>query len=99
GAADLEPSTKTGIKGAASVVRASTESDVLPDVSFAGRNLHFGIREHAMGSVANGMVLFGGWLTYTATFLVFSDYMRPPIRLAALSHLPTLFIFTHDSYW
>jgi transketolase len=99
GAADLEPSTKTGIKGAASIVRASSESDVLPDASFAGRNLHFGIREHAMGSVANGMVLFGGWLTYTATFLVFSDYMRPPIRLAALSHVPTLFIFTHDSYW
>lgn len=99
GAADLEPSTKTGVKGAASVVRASVESDTLPDASFAGQNLHFGIREHAMGSMANGMNLFGGWKTYNATFLVFSDYMRPPIRLAALSHLPTIFIFTHDSFW
>src|SRR5205823_1976296 len=99
GAADLEPSTKTGIKGAASVVPSSVKSDLLPDSSFAGRNLHFGIREHAMGSMANGMVLFGGWQTYCATFLVFSDYMRPPIRLAALSKTPTIFIFTHDSFW
>lgn len=99
GAADLEPSTKTGVKGKASVVRASVDSDSLPDISFAGQNLHFGIREHAMGSIANGMVLFGSWLTYNATFLVFSDYMRPPIRLAALSHIPTLFIYTHDSFF
>ena len=99
GAADLEPSTKTGIKGAPSVLKASVDSDQLPDVSFAGKNLHFGIREHAMGSIGNGMVLFGGWLTYCATFMVFSDYMRPPIRLAALSKIPTIFIFTHDSFW
>jgi transketolase len=99
GAADLEPSTKTGIKGGGDVVRASVESDTLADKSFAGKNLHFGIREHAMGSISNGMVLFGGWQTYGATFLVFSDYMRPPIRLAALSKLPTIFIFTHDSFW
>jgi transketolase len=52
-----------------------------------------------MGSISNGMVLFGGWQVYCATFLVFSDYMRPPIRLAALSKLPTIFIFTHDSFW
>jgi transketolase len=99
GAADLEPSTKTGIKGAGSVVRASVHSDELADASFGGRNLHFGIREHAMGSISNGMVLFGGWQCYSATFLVFSDYMRPPIRLAALSKIPTIFIFTHDSFW
>ena len=99
GAADLEPSTKTGVKGATSVGPASVASDQLPDKSFAGRNLHFGIREHAMGSIANGMVLFGGWLTYNATFLVFSDYMRAPIRLAAISKIPTIFIFTHDSFW
>ena len=99
GAADLEPSTKTGIKGAASIVRASSPSDELADASFAGKNLHFGIREHAMGSISNGMILFGGWQTYCATFLVFSDYMRPPIRLAALSRVPTIFIFTHDSFW
>jgi transketolase len=99
GAADLEPSTKTGIKGAASVVSSSVASDELADVSFAGRNLHFGIREHAMGSITNGMVLFGGWQVYCATFLVFSDYMRPSLRLAALSRLPSIFIFTHDSFW
>src|SRR5262249_10072136 len=99
GAADLEPSTKTGIKGAGHVVKASVSSDQLADASFAGRNLHFGIREHAMGSVTNGMILFGGWQVYCATFLVFSDYMRPPIRLAALSHIPSIFIFTHDSFW
>ncbi len=99
GAADLEPSTKTGIKGAASIVKASVQSDELADASFAGRNLHFGIREHAMGSISNGMCLFGGWQCYSATFLVFSDYMRAPIRLAALSKLPTIFIFTHDSFW
>ena len=99
GAADLEPSTKTGIKGGGSVVRASVQSDEAPDASFAGKNLHFGIREHAMGSISNGMVLFGGWQCYSATFLVFSDYMRPPIRLAALSKIPSIFIFTHDSFW
>src|SRR5205823_6350394 len=99
GAADLEPSTKTGIKGAASVVKASVESDQAADVSFAGKNLHFGIREHAMGAMSNGMVLFGGWQVYCATFMVFSDYMRPTMRLAALSKIPTIFIFTHDSFW
>jgi len=99
GSADLEPSTNTGIKGSPSVVPASIASDVLPDPSFAGKNLHFGIREHAMGAVANGMAYFGGFIPYCATFLVFSDYMRPPVRLAALSHLPTIFVFTHDSFW
>jgi transketolase len=99
GSADLEPSTKTGIKGGGSVGPAAhgAEGDAL--AAFRGRNLHFGIREHAMGSVANGMALFGGWRPYCATFLVFSDYMRPSIRLAALSHLPTVFVFTHDSFW
>ncbi len=99
GAADLEPSTKTGIKGGGSIIRASVESDQLADKSFGGRNLHFGIREHAMGSISNGMVLFGGWQCFSATFLVFSDYMRAPIRLAALSKIPSIFIFTHDSFW
>ncbi len=62
-----------------------------------GRNLHFGVREHAMGAIANGIAYHGGARTYTATFFVFSDYMRPAIRLAALSHLPVTFVFTHDS--
>ncbi|MBE0410950.1 MAG: transketolase, partial [Anaerolineales bacterium] len=64
---------------------------------YSGHNLHFGVREHAMGSIVNGMALHGGVIPYSATFLVFSDYMRPPIRLAALMGLRVVFIFTHDS--
>jgi transketolase len=86
GSADLAPSTKTLIKGEAAFEAGSP----------GGRNFHFGVREHAMGAIANGMAL--SYLRpYTATFLVFSDYMRPPIRLAALMELPVTFIFTHDS--
>ncbi len=87
GAADLAPSTKTLIKGSAHFAPGSYE----------GRNLHFGVREHAMGAVANGMALHGGVIPYTATFMVFYDYMRPPVRLAALMHQRVIFIFTHDS--
>src|SRR6185436_2530662 len=65
--------------------------------SYGGRNIHFGVREHGMGSIANGMAYDGFFVPYTATFLLFSDYMRPPIRLAALSKLRTIFAFTHDS--
>ncbi len=86
GAADLSPSTKTDVKDAPSL-DADTPN---------GRNMHFGIREHAMGSVANGMVLTY-MRAYTGTFMVFSDYMRPPIRLAAIMELPVIFVFTHDS--
>lgn len=88
GSADLDPSTKTAIKGSGNIGKNS----------FEGRNIHFGVREHAMGSMANGLAYQQCWFPYTATFLVFSDYMRPTLRLAALSHLQTLFIFTHDSY-
>ncbi len=87
GSADLEPSTKTELKG------QGWFSPETPE----GRNLHFGVREHAMGGIANGMAVHGGLIPYTATFLIFSDYMRPTIRLAALSHYPTVFVFTHDS--
>jgi len=87
GAADLAPSTKTRL--------TSGESDLEAD-NEAGRNMHFGIREHAMGAVANGMAL-SHLRPFTATFLVFSDYMRPPIRLAAIMELPTIFVFSHDS--
>ncbi|MCB0326347.1 MAG: transketolase [Bdellovibrionales bacterium] len=87
GSADLASSCKTWIKDSAHI-----ESD-----SFEGRNLHFGIREHAMGAILNGMSLYGSFIPYGSTFLVFSDYMRPAIRLAALSKLQSLFIFTHDS--
>ena len=65
--------------------------------SYAGRNLHFGVREHAMGSIMNGLAAHGGTVPFGATFLVFSDYMRPPIRLAALMGLHVIYVFTHDS--
>jgi transketolase len=87
GSADLAPSNNTKIDGA---------PDFQKD-SYGGRNFHFGVREHAMGSILNGMSVFGGIIPYGGTFLVFADYMRPSIRLAALSHYPTIFIFTHDS--
>ena len=87
GSADLAPSTKTLIAG---------END-FQSTHFEGRNLRFGVREHAMGGIMNGMALHEGLLPYGATFLVFSDYMRPAIRLAALSGLHVIYLFTHDS--
>ena len=87
GSGDLAPSTDTLL---------SNEASVAPG-SFAGRNLHFGIREHAMAAVANGLALHGGLRPYVATFLVFSDYLRPALRLAALMKLPVTYVFTHDS--
>ena len=87
GSADLAPSTNTYLKG-------------YGDLGFdewCGHNMHFGVREHAMGNIANGMALHGGVIPYTATFLVFSDYMRPALRLAALQRAHVIFIFTHDS--
>ena len=87
GSADLAPSTKTVIREAA---------DFNPD-SPSGRNLRFGVREHAMGSILNGMALTGGLIPYGATFLVFSDYMRPPMRMAAMMGLRAIYVLTHDS--
>ncbi|MDP1714014.1 MAG: transketolase [Anaerolineales bacterium] len=87
GSADLAPSNNTIIEG----------SPAFQKDSYNGRNFHFGVREHAMGSILNGMAVFGGVIPYGGTFLIFSDYMRPAIRLAALSHYPSIFIFTHDS--
>lgn len=87
GSADLTPSNKTWIDG---------EPSFQPDTP-QGRNLHFGVREHAMGAVVNGMALHGGVIPYGGTFLVFSDYMRPAIRLSALSHYGSIWVFTHDS--
>ena len=88
GAADLAPSTKSNLtfQGA-----GSFEAD-----NYGGRNLHFGIREHAMGSICNGIAL-SGMRAYGSGFLIFSDYMKPPIRLAAIMELPVIYIFTHDS--
>jgi len=87
GAADLAPSTKTVLK----------EFDFVSPGHFEGRNLHFGVREHAMGNITNGLALHGGLRPFCATFLVFADYMRASIRLAALQGVPVLFYFTHDS--
>lgn len=87
GAADLSPSTETHLKDF---------SDFEPG-DFGGRNFHFGIREHAMGAVLNGMAVTKGLIPYGATFLIFSDYMRPPIRLAAIMKLRPIYIYTHDS--
>jgi transketolase len=87
GSADLDPSTFTYLKDG---------GDVQPG-QYGGRNIHFGVREHGMGSIVNGLAYDGFFLPYGATFLLFSDYMRPPIRLAALSKLQSIFVFTHDS--
>jgi transketolase len=102
GSADLNPSTKTVLQAAGDFqypdskpmdIQGSTGGEW----SYLGRNLHFGVREHAMGGIANGLAAHGGIIPYTATFFVFADYMRPTIRLAALMELGTIFVFTHDS--
>ena len=87
GSADLAPSTKTTLK----------DHGNYGFEEYCGHNMHFGVREHAMGAIANGMALHGGTIPYTATFLIFSDYMRPPMRLAALMKQRVVYIFTHDS--
>jgi transketolase len=87
GAADLAPSTRTEIKGSPSFSAHER----------TGRNLHFGIREHAMGAALSGMSLHGGIIPYGATFLIFSDYMRPSIRLASMMGRHVIYVFTHDS--
>jgi transketolase len=87
GSADLAPSNKTFLNGYDDLRTSGPKS----------RNIHFGVREHAMGSMVNGMALHGGVRPYGGTFLVFADYMRPAIRLAALMDVPSIFIFTHDS--
>ena len=102
GSADLNPSTDTALKGfgdfeSPTNKAADRQGAVGTDWSFAGRNMFYGVREHAMGSITNGIVYHGGLRGFSATFLVFSDYMRPPLRLAALSELPSIFVYTHDS--
>lgn len=87
GSADLHPSTKTFIDASPAFQAESRE----------GRSIHFGVREHAMGSIVNGMNLYAGVIAFGATFLVFSDYMRPALRLSALSHIPSIWVYTHDS--
>lgn len=87
GSADLAPSTNTLMNG----------FDSIDPGKFSGRNFHFGIREHGMGAIVNGIILYGGFKAFGATFFVFSDYMRPTIRLAALMKIPMINVFTHDS--
>jgi transketolase len=87
GSADLHPSNNTYLKG----------YEPLKPGDFSGRNMHFGVREHAMGGILNGLALHGGIIPYGGTFLVFSDYMRPSVRLAAMMGLPVTYVFTHDS--
>lgn len=87
GSADLTGSNKTWIEG----------EGIFSASDFSGRNIHFGVREHAMGAALNGMSLHSGVIPYGGTFLIFSDYCRPAIRIAALSHISSIFVFTHDS--
>jgi transketolase len=89
GSADLAPSTKTYLQG----------YDDLQKGAPAGRNMHFGVREHAMGAILNGMALHSELIPYGGTFLIFTDYMRPTIRLAAMMELPVIYVWTHDSVW
>ena len=89
GSADLAPSNKTYL---------DKYNEIQPG-QYDGRNIRFGVREHAMGSIVNGMALHGGIRPFAATFLVFSDYMRPSIRMAALMNLPVIYVFTHDSVY
>ncbi|QRP43770.1 transketolase [Amycolatopsis sp. FDAARGOS 1241] len=96
GSADLAESNNTTMKGADSFAPEKAATKTWNAHPY-GRTLHFGIREHAMGSILNGIALHGGTRPYGATFLIFSDYMRPPVRLAALMGLPTLYVWTHDS--
>ncbi len=102
GSADLNPSTFTWLKGlgdfqSPALSKEGQHGMVGGAWDYSGRNIHFGVREHAMGSIAVGLVLHGGVIPYTATFLTFADYMRPPMRLAALMGLRAIFVFTHDS--
>ncbi|WP_442873947.1 transketolase [Actinomycetospora sp. NBC_00405] len=97
GSADLAESNNTTIKGADSFGPATVSTNMWGQMSPYGRTIHFGVREHAMGSILNGIALHGGTRVYGGTFLIFSDYMRPAVRLAALMKLPTTYIWTHDS--
>lgn len=88
GSADLAPSNKSNIEGEGDINQAGPQ---------CGRNIHFGVREHGMGAIVNGMALYGGLLPYAATFFVFADFLRPALRMAALMRLKSIFILTHDS--
>ena len=102
GSADLDPSTLTELKEQGDFQPPSVSQDGVQGAvggvwSLAGRNVHFGVREHGMGAVVNGLAYHGGFVPYGSTFLVFSDYMRPAVRLSALSRLGSIWVYTHDS--
>ncbi len=102
GSADLNPSTNTALKDGGDFQPTEMGGPSTPGAvggvwGYAGRNMAFGVREHAMGAAVNGMAAHGGLLPFSATFLVFSDYMKPSIRLGALSKLKAFYVFTHDS--
>jgi len=102
GSADLNPSCFTWLKGLGDFQSPQLSKEGLHGMvggawGYEGRNIHYGVREHAMGSISVGLALHGGFIPYTATFLTFADYMRPPMRLAALMGLRVVFVFTHDS--
>ncbi len=102
GSADLNPSTKTELINFGNFENPTTDSGDLQGTvdggwNYAGRNIFYGVREHAMGAISNGLATFSGIIPFTATFLTFSDYMRPPMRLAALMKLQVIYVFTHDS--
>jgi transketolase len=96
GSADLAESNNTTIKGEPSFIPEEFQTSLFPGDRY-GRTLHFGVREHAMGAVLSGIALHGGTRPYGGTFLVFSDYMRPAVRLAALMRVPVIYVWTHDS--
>lgn len=101
GSADLNPSTNTALKGLGDFEPASLDPQVEGAVGgawgYEGRNIHWGVREHAMAAAANGMALHGGVRPFVATFFNFADYLKPALRLSALMHLPVVYVFTHDS--
>jgi transketolase len=102
GSADLDPSTHTALKGFGDFEPSGIDAPDRQgfdrgDSTYRGRNVHFGVREHAMGAILNGLAAHGGIIPFGATFLIFSDYMRPPMRLAAMMDLHVIYVFTHDS--
>jgi transketolase len=102
GSGDLDPSTYTWLKQdgdfeSPSRPREGVEGTVGGGWGYGGRNIHFGVREHAMGAAINGLAYHGGFIPFAATFLVFADYMRPPIRLSAIAGLRSIWVYTHDS--
>jgi transketolase len=104
GSADLNPSTFTWMKKHGNfekgvAPKGKIEGAVEGGWGYGGRNLHFGVREHAMGAICNGIALHGGFIPFGSTFMVFYDYMRPAVRLSAISNLHVLWIYTHDSVW